>query len=246
MLDDLELTDNDRPIYQRLADAIGERIARGELVAGERLPPHHRVRQHDGVGRGMGQVKSAPEQVPKLVMQRHPDRAEADATEPCAIKCMAAGFAVTGPFDDGRRCIGQCANAFRGHQRNHGIAIARIQSFDRVSDCVDARGRGETRGQQQGQVDIVDHDLGQNLASSTVSVTSSGNDQVSPDASNRRIVSRTVDGAEPTRQVISRNGWRDHSGRVGGIGRNQHSCCPFTPRQQARRRVSEMAIPKKS
>ena len=33
MLDNLELPDNDRPIYQRLADAIGERIARGELSA---------------------------------------------------------------------------------------------------------------------------------------------------------------------------------------------------------------------
>jgi hypothetical protein len=114
-----------------------------------------------------------------------------------------------------------------------------------VSDCVDARGCRQTRGQRQGQVDIVDHDLGQNLASSTVSVTSSGNDQVRPDASNRRIVSRTVDGAEPTRQAISRNGWRDHSGRVGGNERNQHSCCSFTPRLQARRRVSEMARPEK-
>jgi hypothetical protein len=28
---------------------------------------------------------------------------------------------------------------------------------------------------------------------------------------------------------------------VGDIERNQHSCCPFTPRLQARRRVSEMA-----
>jgi hypothetical protein len=34
-------------------------------------------------------------------------------------------------------------------------------------------------------------------------VTLSGNGQVSPDASNRRIVSRTVEGAEPTRQAIS-------------------------------------------
>ena len=55
-------------------------------------------------------------------------------------------------------------------------------------------------------MDIVDHDLGQNLASSTVSVTSSSNDQVSPDASNRRIVNRTVEGAVPTRRAISRVG----------------------------------------
>jgi hypothetical protein len=132
-------------------------------------------------------------------------------------KVHGRGLRSTRLFDDGRRCIGQCANAFLGHQRNHGIAIARIQSFDRVSDCVDARGRRQTRRQRHSQVDIVDHDLGQNLASSTVSVTSSGNDQVSPDVSNRWIVSRTVEGAEPTRQAISRNGWRDHSGRVGGI-----------------------------
>src|SRR5216684_2889709 len=43
-------------------------------------------------------------------------------------------------------------------------------------------------------------------ASSTVSVTSSGNGQVNPDASKRRIVSRTVEGAAPTRRAISRLG----------------------------------------
>src|SRR6202043_2204235 len=43
-------------------------------------------------------------------------------------------------------------------------------------------------------------------ASSTVSVTLSGNGQLSPDASNRRIVSRTVEGAVPTRRAISRVG----------------------------------------
>jgi hypothetical protein len=124
-------------------------------------------------------------------------------------------------------------------------------------------------------------------ASSTVSVTLSGNGQVSPDASNRRIVSRTVEGAEPTRQAISWLGipaafnlitsahvahrkplrrhpgplrtsrkagpyrsqkrpchpGRNHSGMVGDIERYQHSCCPFTPRLLARRRVSEMAMP---
>jgi len=122
-------------------------------------------------------------------------------------------------------------------------------------------------------------------ASSAVSVTLSGTGQVSPDASNRRIVSRTVEGAEPTRQAISRLGipaafnlitsrtWRiaslsvgiqvplrtswkagpyrsqkrprhpgpDHSRMVRDIERIQHSCCPFTPRLQARRRVSELA-----
>ena len=40
----------------------------------------------------------------------------------------------------------------------------------------------------------------------TVSVTSSGNGQVSPDASKRRIVNRTVEGAVPTRRAISRLG----------------------------------------
>ena len=49
MLDHLELADNDRPIYQRLADAIGERIARGELVAGARLPPHREIARSLGI-----------------------------------------------------------------------------------------------------------------------------------------------------------------------------------------------------
>src|SRR6202030_3290722 len=43
-------------------------------------------------------------------------------------------------------------------------------------------------------------------ASSTVSVTPSGNGQLNPAASNRRIVRRTVDGAVPNRRAISRGG----------------------------------------
>jgi DNA-binding transcriptional MocR family regulator len=49
MLDNLELPDNDRPIYQRLADAIGERIARGELVGGDRLPTHREIARALGI-----------------------------------------------------------------------------------------------------------------------------------------------------------------------------------------------------
>jgi DNA-binding transcriptional MocR family regulator len=49
MLDNLELPHNDLPIYQRLADAIGERIARGELVGGERLPPHREIARALGI-----------------------------------------------------------------------------------------------------------------------------------------------------------------------------------------------------
>ena len=46
--------------------------------------------------------------------------------------------------------------------------------------------------------------LANSRASSSVSVMSSGNGQVSPAASNRRIVNRTVEGAVPTRRAISR------------------------------------------
>src|ERR1700758_3177364 len=49
MLENLELPKSDAPIYQRLADAIGERIARGELVAGERLPPHREIARSLGI-----------------------------------------------------------------------------------------------------------------------------------------------------------------------------------------------------
>jgi DNA-binding GntR family transcriptional regulator len=45
MLEDLQLSADgaDQPIYRRLADAIAERIARGELAAGDRLPPHREI-----------------------------------------------------------------------------------------------------------------------------------------------------------------------------------------------------------
>jgi DNA-binding transcriptional MocR family regulator len=49
MLDNLELPDNDRPVYQRLADAIGQRIASGELVNGDRLPPHREIARALGI-----------------------------------------------------------------------------------------------------------------------------------------------------------------------------------------------------
>ena len=49
MLAKLELPDNDRPVYQRLADAIGERIARGELVEGDKLPSHREIARVLGI-----------------------------------------------------------------------------------------------------------------------------------------------------------------------------------------------------
>jgi DNA-binding transcriptional MocR family regulator len=49
MLDNLVLPDTDRPIYQRLADAIGERIASGELIGGARLPPHREIARALGI-----------------------------------------------------------------------------------------------------------------------------------------------------------------------------------------------------
>ena len=49
MLENLELPNNDRPIYQRLADAIGERIACGELAEGDKLPPHREIARLLGI-----------------------------------------------------------------------------------------------------------------------------------------------------------------------------------------------------
>ena len=39
MLENLRLVENDQPLYRRLADAIADRIERGELSPGDRLPP---------------------------------------------------------------------------------------------------------------------------------------------------------------------------------------------------------------
>lgn len=43
MLEDLQLPADDQPIYRRLADAIAERIARGELAVGDKLPPQREI-----------------------------------------------------------------------------------------------------------------------------------------------------------------------------------------------------------
>src|SRR3984893_11310972 len=49
MLENLELPNNDRPIYQRLVDAIGQRIASGELAEGGKLPPHREIARVLGI-----------------------------------------------------------------------------------------------------------------------------------------------------------------------------------------------------
>jgi DNA-binding transcriptional MocR family regulator len=49
MLDDLKLPESDRPVYQRLADAISDRILRGELVEGDKLPTHREIARALGI-----------------------------------------------------------------------------------------------------------------------------------------------------------------------------------------------------
>lgn len=49
MLDNLKLPENDLPVYQRLAEAIGEQIARNELAEGDKLPPHREIAKAVGV-----------------------------------------------------------------------------------------------------------------------------------------------------------------------------------------------------
>jgi len=49
MLENLQLPANDLPVYQRLADAIAEQIAKGELADGMRLPPHRALAKTLGI-----------------------------------------------------------------------------------------------------------------------------------------------------------------------------------------------------
>jgi DNA-binding transcriptional MocR family regulator len=49
MLANLKLPDGDLPVYQRLAEAIGDRIARNELAEGDKLPPHRELARAVGV-----------------------------------------------------------------------------------------------------------------------------------------------------------------------------------------------------
>lgn len=49
MLQDLQLPDTDLPLYRRLADAIAERIERGELAVGLRLPPQRELAKSLGI-----------------------------------------------------------------------------------------------------------------------------------------------------------------------------------------------------
>ncbi|RVD52246.1 GntR family transcriptional regulator, partial [Mesorhizobium sp. M2D.F.Ca.ET.140.01.1.1] len=49
MLQDLRLTEDENPVYRRLADAIAERIATGSLAVGERLPPQREIARALGI-----------------------------------------------------------------------------------------------------------------------------------------------------------------------------------------------------
>jgi DNA-binding transcriptional MocR family regulator len=49
MLGNLKLPDGDLPVYQRLAEAIGEQIAKNGLAEGDRLPPHREIARALGV-----------------------------------------------------------------------------------------------------------------------------------------------------------------------------------------------------
>jgi DNA-binding transcriptional MocR family regulator len=49
MMQDLQLSGGEGPVYRRLADAIADRIASGLLTAGERLPPQREIAQSLGI-----------------------------------------------------------------------------------------------------------------------------------------------------------------------------------------------------
>ena len=49
MLDNLQLPADDQPMYRRLATAIAERIASGDLAGGERLPPQREIARQLGI-----------------------------------------------------------------------------------------------------------------------------------------------------------------------------------------------------
>src|ERR1700754_3809628 len=49
MLEDLRLSEDENPVYRRLADAIAERIAAGSLAVGERRPPQREIARALGI-----------------------------------------------------------------------------------------------------------------------------------------------------------------------------------------------------
>ena len=121
------------------------------------------MREDDGVGLRMRQIERPAQRMAELVMQRHADGAEADAAEPGAIERVGArGPVIRLSADLGQR-MRQRADALLRHQRYHGVAIPRVERLDRMRDGVDARCRGQARRHRHGEVDVVDHDLGENF-----------------------------------------------------------------------------------
>ncbi len=120
------------------------------------------MRQHDGVGFGVGQVEAAAQRVAQLVVKGHTDTAEHRAAQPCAVQALRSGLQVGGIAEHGGNARSERTNAFLGHQRHHGVGIACVEPLGGMRNGIQATGYGQATRQPDRQRRVVDDSARQN------------------------------------------------------------------------------------
>ena len=109
------------------------------------------------------QAERAAKHVADFVVQAHGRGFERVAGQPGPVECFGPGVDVRWVLGYPGQCQRQCANALLRHERDDGVAIHRIQSFDAVRNRVHSTRRGEGGRKRKGQCRVVHDALGANM-----------------------------------------------------------------------------------
>src|SRR5271156_4828005 len=112
---------------------------------------------------GVREIEGPAEHVAELVMERHADRAEHAAAEPCTVKRLAARIEVGGVFHYAWKTRGESADTLFGHQRHNWIGVLGVKRFDAMRDRVHAAGGRQADRHRQRKRRIVDDSLRKNI-----------------------------------------------------------------------------------
>jgi hypothetical protein len=93
----------------------------------------------------MRQIEEATEDMAKLVMKRHSDRSQANATKPGTVQRVEARLNIVRPLRDPRQSACKCRNAFAPHKRDDRVLVLSIECLNGMRDGVHAGGCRQCR-----------------------------------------------------------------------------------------------------
>ena len=120
----------------------------------------HGVREHDAVGNAVRHVGRPAQHVAYAVMQSHFYAGQRQACQVGAEQHLGAGFEIVSVGVAAQQRSVNVADPAQGGGGRKRIARDRIQGFDAVRQRVDAGGGRHFRRQIEGQLGIVDDQLG--------------------------------------------------------------------------------------